>query len=303
MARIIRAGITWALVAERQPHPCGLSILRSTVARMEPEWTPRAGSSTAARVGAGAETGRRRADGPRAGLSAQLAQAIGDRLPGWRRDARVVRGQPRQQRGEHPRVRAHPGAGRQPGRDEPRRSDARLHEGGRTARRPADYVDPQPPARARRRLGGDHAADRRARPATRSSERSRSSSARHGCSRTSTRRCVSPRSSTALSESAGCGAPPRRAPRRSKRSSRASRSTRALAGRRLGYELDRQHTAVIAWLQAHEEGRDTHAAMEAAIAQVQERLGDAGGRVHSLGLLSTAAWIGTREPRRVPPAG
>ena len=33
----------------------------------------------------------------------------------------------------------------------------------------------------------------------------------------------------------------------------------ALASRRLGYELDRQHTAVIAWLQAHEEGRDTHA--------------------------------------------
>ena len=51
----------------------------------------------------------------------------------------------------------------------------------------------------------------------------------------------------------------------------------ALASRRLGYELERQHTAVIAWLQAHEEGRDTHAAMEAAIAQVRERLGAAGG--------------------------
>ena len=70
----------------------------------------------------------------------------------------------------------------------------------------------------------------------------------------------------------------------------------ALASRRLGYELDRRHTAVIAWLQAHEEGRDTHAAMEAAIAQVQERLGATGGLVHSLGLLSIAAWIGTREP-------
>ena len=70
----------------------------------------------------------------------------------------------------------------------------------------------------------------------------------------------------------------------------------ALAGRRLGYELDRQHTAVIAWLPAHEEGRDTHAAMEAAIVQVQDRLGAAGGLVHSLGLLSTAAWIGARNP-------
>jgi PucR C-terminal helix-turn-helix domain/GGDEF-like domain len=49
-------------------------------------------------------------------------------------------------------------------------------------------------------------------------------------------------------------------------------------------------------LQAPEEGRDTHAAMEAAIAQVQDRLGVAGGLVHSLGLLSTAAWIGTRDP-------
>ena len=71
----------------------------------------------------------------------------------------------------------------------------------------------------------------------------------------------------------------------------------ALAGRRLGYELDRQHTAVIAWLQSHEEGHDTHAAMESAIAQVQDRLGATGGLVHSLGVLSTAAWIGT--PRSV----
>ena len=70
----------------------------------------------------------------------------------------------------------------------------------------------------------------------------------------------------------------------------------ALAGRRLGYELDRQHTAVIAWLESHEEGHDTHAAMEAAIAQIQDRLGAAGALVHSLGLLSTAAWIGTGDP-------
>ena len=60
----------------------------------------------------------------------------------------------------------------------------------------------------------------------------------------------------------------------------------ALASRRLGYELERQHTAVIAWLQAHEEGRDTHAAMEAAIAQVRERLGAASALVHPLGILS-----------------
>ena len=77
----------------------------------------------------------------------------------------------------------------------------------------------------------------------------------------------------------------------------------ALASRRLGYELDRQHTALIAWLQAHEEGRDTHAAMEAAIAQVRERLGATGGLVHPLGLLSIAAWIGTHDAGRISPAG
>ena len=69
----------------------------------------------------------------------------------------------------------------------------------------------------------------------------------------------------------------------------------ALASRRLGYELDRQHTAVVAWLEAHEEGHDTHAAMEAAIAQVRDRLGATGALVHPLGILSTAAWISTPE--------
>ena len=69
----------------------------------------------------------------------------------------------------------------------------------------------------------------------------------------------------------------------------------ALASRRLGYELDRQHTAVIAWLQAHEEGCDTHPAMEAAIAQVRDRLGATSALVQPLGILSIAAWIGTRD--------
>ena len=70
----------------------------------------------------------------------------------------------------------------------------------------------------------------------------------------------------------------------------------ALASRRLGYELDRQHTAVIAWLPAHEEGHDTHAAMEAAIAQIRERLGAARPLVQPLGILSVAAWLGTHDP-------
>lgn len=69
----------------------------------------------------------------------------------------------------------------------------------------------------------------------------------------------------------------------------------AVASRRLGYELDRTHTAVIAWLNAHDEGRDIHAAMEAAITQVRERLGAGRALVHPLGMLSIAAWIGTQE--------
>ena len=69
----------------------------------------------------------------------------------------------------------------------------------------------------------------------------------------------------------------------------------ALASRRLGYELDRRHIAVVAWLQAHEEGRDTHAAMEAAIGAVRDGLNSVGSLVHPRGILSIAAWIGTHD--------
>jgi sugar diacid utilization regulator len=69
----------------------------------------------------------------------------------------------------------------------------------------------------------------------------------------------------------------------------------SLASRRLGYELDRQHTAVIAWLEAHEEGRDTHAAMETAIGRVRDRLGSSRALVHPIGILSIAAWVGMRD--------
>ena len=68
-----------------------------------------------------------------------------------------------------------------------------------------------------------------------------------------------------------------------------------LAGRRLGYEIDRQHTAVVAWLPEQEEGRDTLAAMEAAIEGIRDGLGATGALIHPLGILSTAAWIGTHD--------
>ena len=68
-----------------------------------------------------------------------------------------------------------------------------------------------------------------------------------------------------------------------------------VASQRLRYELDRQHTAVIAWLPAHEEGRDTYAAMEAAISAIRDRLGATLALVHPLGILSMAAWISTHD--------
>ena len=69
----------------------------------------------------------------------------------------------------------------------------------------------------------------------------------------------------------------------------------ALASQRLGYELDRHHTAVIAWLQTHEEGHDTYAGIEAAIFAVRDRLGATRALVHPLGSLSVAAWISTYD--------
>ena len=68
-----------------------------------------------------------------------------------------------------------------------------------------------------------------------------------------------------------------------------------LASRRLGYELDRQHTGLVAWLQAHEEGQDTHTAMEAAFGDIREQLGATRTLLHPLGILSMAAWITTAE--------
>lgn len=52
---------------------------------------------------------------------------------------------------------------------------------------------------------------------------------------------------------------------------------------------------MIAWSQIQPEGRDPHAAMEAAVAEVRERLGATRALVHPLGILSIAAWIGMHD--------
>jgi len=70
----------------------------------------------------------------------------------------------------------------------------------------------------------------------------------------------------------------------------------AVASRRLGYELDRRHTALVAWLQAYEDGRDTFTALEAAIQAMQAQIGGLAVLVHPLGIMSAAVWISTHKP-------
>ncbi|OSC43251.1 PucR family transcriptional regulator [Mycobacterium decipiens] len=64
-----------------------------------------------------------------------------------------------------------------------------------------------------------------------------------------------------------------------------------VASRRLRYEVGRVHVAAIAWLESHEEGRNTQAILEAAIRDVAAMIGNRKPLVHSLGILSVAAWI------------
>ncbi|UOT01448.1 helix-turn-helix domain-containing protein [Rhodococcus opacus] len=64
-----------------------------------------------------------------------------------------------------------------------------------------------------------------------------------------------------------------------------------VAGRRLRHELGRVHVGAIAWLDTHEEGRDTLTLLEAAIRDIAAALGSKRPLIHPLGILSVAAWI------------
>jgi hypothetical protein len=66
----------------------------------------------------------------------------------------------------------------------------------------------------------------------------------------------------------------------------------ASAGRRLRYELEREHVGVVAWLDAAEEGRDTLSTLEAAITDAATRAGLGRPLVQPLGLLAAGAWLG-----------
>lgn len=67
------------------------------------------------------------------------------------------------------------------------------------------------------------------------------------------------------------------------------------AALRLGYELEREHVAVIGWYEDAEEGRDTIAALEAAIGELAGRLGSTRPLIEPLGLLAVAAWVGSQS--------
>lgn len=66
-----------------------------------------------------------------------------------------------------------------------------------------------------------------------------------------------------------------------------------VAGRRLRHDLRRTHVAAIAWVDAHEEGRNTLALLEAAIRDVAGAIGAQRPLIQPLGTLSMAAWIST----------
>ena len=69
-----------------------------------------------------------------------------------------------------------------------------------------------------------------------------------------------------------------------------------VASRRLRHDLGRVHVAAVAWVETHEEGRNTLALLEAAIRDIAAAIGSQRPLVHPLGTLSVAAWISTNSP-------
>ncbi|SOJ53038.1 Purine catabolism regulatory protein [Mycobacterium simulans] len=68
-----------------------------------------------------------------------------------------------------------------------------------------------------------------------------------------------------------------------------------VASRRLRHEVSRVHVAAIAWLESHEEGRNTQAILEAAIRDIAALVGNQKPLVYPLGILSVAAWISSHS--------
>ncbi|RDH78754.1 PucR family transcriptional regulator [Mycolicibacterium moriokaense] len=68
-----------------------------------------------------------------------------------------------------------------------------------------------------------------------------------------------------------------------------------VASRRLRHEMQRVHVAAIAWLDQHEEGRNTQTVLEAAIRDIAAAVGNQRPLLHPLGILSVAAWISSHS--------
>ena len=69
-----------------------------------------------------------------------------------------------------------------------------------------------------------------------------------------------------------------------------------VASRRLRHDLRRVHVAAVAWLDVHEEGRNTLALLEAAIRDIAAAIGSQHPLIQPLGTLSAAAWVSTNSP-------
>lgn len=68
-----------------------------------------------------------------------------------------------------------------------------------------------------------------------------------------------------------------------------------VASRRLRHEVRRVHVGAIAWLDAHEEGRDSQAALEAAVRDIAAAIGNQRPLLYPRGILSIAAWISSHS--------
>lgn len=68
-----------------------------------------------------------------------------------------------------------------------------------------------------------------------------------------------------------------------------------VATRRLRHEVRRWHVAAIAWLDTHEEGRNTQAILEAAIRDIAAAVGNQIPLLYPLGILSIAAWVSSHS--------
>jgi DNA-binding PucR family transcriptional regulator len=67
------------------------------------------------------------------------------------------------------------------------------------------------------------------------------------------------------------------------------------AGRRLRYELDREHLVVAAWVDAAGDDQDSLEALEAAVAQLASAIGSDGTLVQPVGAHALVAWLSARS--------